>query len=197
VSGTGAGPTIAGQVAGTLDSTGILTATLTLASGATAKVSGTLAAPAKLTVKGKVANLTLSGKLLDKKAGVWGGFVEETAGGSAGSWVLAPETQSVSFSLGAISDKTSKDKVTLAGQLELSLMDDGWGEGTFSFLDNGTVLQAQGRLANGKLPASIVWPGKGTVLLVGTAKPAVGVLKWTGTFVGPALNDGGTFIGEG
>jgi hypothetical protein len=197
VSGPTAGSMIAGQVSGTLDSTGMLTATLTLTNGATSTVTGTLAAPAQITIKGSAGNLTLSGSLLNKKAGIWGGMITQAAGGDTGSWMLIPEPQSLTFSLGGKSSATSKDKLALAGQLTLSLTSAGWGEGTFAFLNNNTVLQAEGQVANGNLRATIYWPHKGTVLLVATGKPIIGVTKWTGTFVGPALNDVGTFIGEG
>jgi hypothetical protein len=189
---------VEGQVSGTLDSTGILTATLTLASGLTSKVNGTVSGVAHLTVKGIAGNITLSGKVLNKMAGTWGGSVASGTNMSAGSWVLTPETTAVSFSLGGKSAVGSKDKVALAGQLSLMLTADGWGEGTFALLANDTVLQAEGRVANGNITATIFWPNKkGTVLLVASGKTVVGVFKWTGMFVGPAQNDFGTFIGEG
>jgi hypothetical protein len=196
VSGPGSA-SIQGQVAGTLDSTGLLTATLTLANGLTGKVTGTVAGPAKLTIKGKAANLTLSGKALNKMAGTWGGTVATGASANAGSWVLTPETVAVTFSLGGKSSMGSKDKLALAGQLSLMLTADGWGEGTFSFLANDTVLPAEGRVSNGNITATVFWPKKGAVLLVATGQTVVGVFKWTGSFVGPAQNDFGTFVGEG
>ena len=91
LSGPRAGSTIAGQVSGTMDSTGMLTATLTLASGRSAHVKGMLAAQATLTVAGKAANMTLSGSTLDRKAGIWGGMVALGASTNAGTWTLTPE----------------------------------------------------------------------------------------------------------
>ncbi len=197
VSGTGAG-SIEGQVSGNLDSTGILTATLTLADNTTASVKGTITTAAQLTVKGKAANATLTGKALNKKAGTWGGAVAVAANANAGSWVLTPETQTISFALGGKSGKGSANKVALAGEITLNLTADGWGDGTFAFLDNDTVLPVVGRAANGNMAATIFWPkNKGTVMVVGTSKTTIGVLKWTGTFVGPAAGDSGTFLGEG
>jgi hypothetical protein len=195
LSGANAGSTLAGQVNGTLDSTGILTATLTLTSvsGLTAAVSGTIGASAKLTVKGKAGNLTLSGKDLNASAGVWGGSV----GSNAGSWLLTAEPQSVTLSVGGTSGMGSAEKLALAGQLTLQLTPQGWGEGTFAFLNTNTVLQAEGRVVNGNLTATIFWSKQDTLMLVAAGKQAVGITKWSGTFVGPAAKDYGTFLGEG
>ncbi len=217
LSGARAGATIAGQVSGMLDSTGILTATLTLASGASAKVKGTgiltstltlasggstkakgmLVAPAKIIIAGNAANMTLSGGTLNKMAGIWGGMVAMGMTANVGSWTLTPETQAVSFSMGGKSAAGSKDKLALAGQLDLQLTADGWGEGTYSSLSDDTVLHAEGRVSNGNITATIFWPKKGMVLLVASGVSKVGVLKWTGTFVGPGQSDFGTFVGEG
>jgi hypothetical protein len=197
VSGMGAG-SIEGQVSGMLDSTGVLTATLTLANNTTASVKGTITTSAQLAVKGKAANATLSGKILNQKAGTWGGMVATTANANAGSWVLTPETQTLTFALGGKSGTGSADKVALAGEVTLNLTADGWGDGTFAFLANDTVLPVEGRASNGNMTATIFWPkNKGTVMVIGTSKTTVGVLKWTGTFVGPATGDSGTFLGEG
>lgn len=196
VSGPGSA-SIQGQVAGTLDSTGLLTGTLTLATGLTSVVTGSVAGPAKLAIKGKAGNLTLSGRALDKMAGTWGGTVANGMVTNAGSWLLTPETQAVSFSLGGKSSMGSKHKLALAGQLSLMLTADGWGDGTFTFLDNDKVLPAEGRVSNGNVTATVFWPKKGALLLVASGKIAVGIFKWSGTFVGPAQNDFGTFVGEG
>jgi hypothetical protein len=197
VSGTGTG-SIEGQVSGNLDTTGILTATLTLANNTTASVKGTVTSTAQLTVKGKAANATLTGNVLNKKAGTWGGTVATTANPTVGSWVLTPETQTITFALGGKSGTGSADKVALAGEVTLNLTADGWGDGNFAFLDNDTVLPVVGSAANGNMSATIFWPkNKGTVMVVATSKTTVGVLKWTGTFVGPAAGDFGTFLGEG
>jgi hypothetical protein len=197
VSGTSAG-SIEGQVSGNLDTTGILTATLTLADNTTASVKGTITTTAGLTLKGKAATASLSGKVLNKKAGTWGGTVATLANPTAGSWVLTPETQTVSFALGGKSGTGSADKVALAGEVTLNLTADGWGDGNFAFLDNDTVLPVEGRVVGSNMTATIFWPSnKGTVMVVATSKTTVGVLKWTGTFVGPAAGDFGTFLGEG
>ncbi len=112
--------------------------------------------------------------------------------------MLTPETQAVTFALGGKSDKASADKVALAGEVTLNLTAAGWGDGNFSFLDNDTVLPAEGRVVGSNMTATIFWPNnKGTVMVVATSKTTVGVLKWTGTFVGPAAGDFGTFLGEG
>jgi hypothetical protein len=197
VSGMGTG-SIEGQVSGNLDSTGILTATLTLANNTTASVKGTITSTAQLTVKGKAATATLTGNVLNKKAGTWGGTVATSANPTAGSWVLTPETQAVSFALGGKSATGSADKVALAGEVTLNLTADGWGDGNFAFLDKDTVLPVVGRVVGSNMTATIFWPNnKGTVMVVATSKTTVGVLKWTGTFVGPAAGDFGTFLGEG
>lgn len=195
LSGADAGSTVVGQVNGTLDSTGILTATLTLTSlgNPTASFNGTLASAAKLTVKSKTSSMTLTGKALNQKAGIWGGVI----GMDGGSWTLTPETQSVTFSVGGKSATGSADKLVLAGQLTLQLTADGWGEGTFEFLNNDTVLPAEGRVVNGNVTATVFWSKTGTLMLVASGKQAVGITKWSGTFAGPAAGDFGTFLGEG
>jgi hypothetical protein len=204
LTGSGAGSTVAGQVAGTMDSTGVLTATLTIPTGATATVTGTFTgtsalAHTQLRIKGKAGNMTLSGGSLNKGANViWGGMIQRGTTSNAGSWLLTPETQTVSFSLGGKSVAGSKHKLALAAAVTLQLTPDGWGDGTLSFLNNDTVLQAVGRVSNGNVTATVFWPKMGgNVMLVATGKPAVGVTKWTGTFVGPAEGDSGTFIAEG
>jgi hypothetical protein len=184
-------------VSGNLDSTGLLTATLTLASGLTATVNGTTTSPTKLTVKGKAANLTLTGGVLNKTVGIWGGTVAQGMTMNAGTWTLTTETKAVTFALGGKSAAGSADKLALAGELTLNLTADGWGDGNFAFLANDTVLPAEGRVSNGNITATIFWPMKGALMVVGTSKTTVGVLKWTGTFVGPGAGDFGTFLGEG
>ncbi len=197
LSGPSAGSTVAGQVSGTLDSTGILTATLTLANGLTSAVNGTAGATATFNVKGKAGNMTLTGALLNKKAGVWGGMVALGTSTNAGVWTFTPEIQTVTFSVGGTSAMGSADKIALAGQLTLELTASGWGEGTFAFLNNDTVYQAEGRVVNGNMTATVFWAKQGAVMLVASGKSAVGIVKWTGTFVGPAAKDFGTFVGEG
>ncbi len=197
LAGPSAGAMVAGQVAGTINSTGLLTATLTLASGATSTVSGTAADTAQLAVKGKAGTMSLTGKLLNKMSGVWGGMVALGANTSAGSWALTPETQEVTFSIGGKSGMGSADTLALAGQLTLQLTADGWGDGTFAFLSNDTVLPAEGRVVNGNVTSTIFWSKSGALMLVASSKHAVGITKYTGTFAGPAVGDFGTFIGEG
>lgn len=197
LSGPSAGATVAGQVNGVLDSTGLLTATLTIANGLTSSVTGTAGTTAHFTVKGKAGTMSLTGALLNKMAGTWGGMVAVGTSANAGSWTLTPESQEVSFSVGGRSAMGSADKLALAGQLTLELTADGWGEGTFAFLNNDTVYQAEGRVVNGNITATVFWAKKGAVMLVASGKPAVGITKWTGTFAGPAANDFGTFVGEG
>jgi len=198
VVGPSAGTAIAGQVSGTLDSTGILTATLTLNNGLTSTVNGTVGASASLSLKGKAGTASLTGKLLSAKSGIVGGTLAQAGTADAGSWVLTPETQTLDISVGGVSSAASKDKIALSGQLTLQLTADGWGEGTFAFLNNNTVLQATGQVSNAtNMAATVYWPGKGTLDLVATGKHIIGVLKWSGNFVGPAANDIGTFIAEG
>jgi hypothetical protein len=197
VSGPTAGTTIQGQVSGMLNSTGLLTATLTLTNGMESTVKGTVSSAAHITVVGKAGNLTLTGKALNQKSGVWGGAVAQGMSMNAGIWTLTPETQAIIFALGGKSAMGSADKLSLAGELTLNLTADGWGDGTFAFLANDTVLPAVGQVSNGNMTATIFWPKKGAVMVVGTSKSVVGVLKWTGTFVGPATGDFGTFLGEG
>lgn len=198
--GLRAGNALGGQVSGTVDSMGALTATLTVASGITWTVMGTItgtvaAAPVNLKVSGGAGTITLTGR--HTRYGQWVGAIHQGQNTQVGSWMLTPETQTVTFDLGGTSSKTSKDQLKLVGELSLQTTADGWGDGTFSFLNNNRVLVAEGRVSNGNLTATIFWPGKGAVMLVGTSKSAVGVNRWTGTFVGPAQGDTGAFIGEG
>jgi hypothetical protein len=201
VKGNSAGSTVTGQVTGTLDYTNALTATLTTTTGITATVTGALTSTTNLTstslkVKSKTWGWTLSGKLVNSKAGQFGGAIAAGATSGAGSWVLIPETIPVGFDLGGMSAKTSTHKVSVGGALSLMTTADGWADGTFTLLTNGKIVPAYGQVANGNLAVTIALP-QGDVLAVGTSHPFLQLTKWTGTFAGPGTGDTGSWSGEG
>jgi hypothetical protein len=201
VTGPIAGNTLAGQVSGMLDSTGLLTATLTATSGATATVMGTItgtvpSAPVHLTMAGKAGTMTLTGALT-WKAGPYGGTIQQTELPDVGTWLLMPETTPLSIDFGGKSGKGSRHRVALTGTLALSATPDGWADGTFTSLTTDTVPVAYGRIVNGNLTVTIHMPGRGDVFAVGSSRPFLSLTKWTGTFIGPAHGDVGTWLAEG
>jgi hypothetical protein len=201
VQGSSAGSSVAGQVSGQMDSTGVLTATLTITTGFTATVTGTFTgtgtiAPTHLVVKGNAGSMSLDGHAVSTAKGQWGGAIAQGGQTIAGSWILTPETQSISMDVGGASTKGSAHKVSLAGTLSLMATADGWADGTFTQLATGKVSIAEGRLLNGNLAATIHLPGKGEVLAVGSSRPFLQATKWSGSFVGPMKGDFGNWIAE-
>jgi len=222
VTGTYAGSTLHGWLSGSLDSTGLLTATLVTdvlgpmqagcaphvdfgpacALPPTANVSGHVlgkgaSSSALLTAAGKGWRWLLAGAAVGP-AGRWAGTLTK---GSAymGTWSLTPQTTTLSIQAGTRSDAKSKHKVVLVGAIDLNATADGWAVGTFSPADGTlpTVVQGYVNPQNSSLEVSIPMGKKGTILLTAWSRPGFGVLNWTGTFVGPAAGDYGTWIGRG
>jgi hypothetical protein len=221
VSGPHAGTSLHGWLSGTLDSTGLFTATLVtdvlspLTPGCaphvdfgpacalppTANVGGHIqgkgaSSSALLTATGKGWTWLLAGSAVG--GGSWAGTL---TGGSAylGSWTLTPHVSTLSIQAGTRADPKSKHKVVLVGAIDLNVTADGLAVGTFSPAD-GTlprVVQGYVNAQNGSVEVRIPMGKTGTVLLTAWSRPGFGVLNWTGTFVGPAAGDYGTWIGRG
>jgi hypothetical protein len=202
VQGMSAGSTVVGQITGMMASTGALSAaTLTTTTGITATVTGTFTgtdkmAPTAIVVKGKAGNMTLNGHSIGMGAIQWGGTIAQGSSTNAGSWLMTPETQSLSIDIGGKSATGSTHKVSLAGALSLMMTANGWADGSFTLLTNGTVDRAYGQMLDGNLTVTIHMPGQGDVLLVGSSKPFLQLNKWSGSFAGPTAGDNGTWIGE-
>ncbi len=201
IRGPEAGQSMAGQVSGTMDYTSKLTATLTLTTGITATVTGaftntTSLAPTSFTVKSKGWSMSLAGQAVNGKSGQFGGAITMNGTAGVGSWVITPETVHIGFDIGGQSAKGSAHKVSVGGALSMSATTDGWADGTFTLLADGTIVPAEGRLVNGNLVATLHM-ATGDVMIVGTSSPFLQLSKWAGTFVGPAKGDTGTWSGEG
>jgi hypothetical protein len=222
VAGAYAGSTLHGWLSGSLDSTGLLTATLTtdllapLKAGCAAYVDFGPACglPPTANVRGHVlgkgatssALLSAAGKgwtwlLAGAAVGTAGRWAGTLTRGSAymGTWSLTPQVATLSIQAGTKADAKSKDKVVLVGAINLGVTADGWAVGTFSPADGTlpTVVQGYVNAKNGSLVVNIPMGKKGTVLLTAWSRPGFGVLNWTGTFVGPAAGDYGTWLGRG
>jgi hypothetical protein len=217
VSGDKAGSTVYGMLGGNLDSTGVLTATLTTNSVLAPIKAGCAAyidfgpqcglpptANVRGNVGGRVATLTAVGKgwtwvLAGSLAGKdgWTGTLTQ---GSAfiGTWSLKPIMTNLSIQGGTKSDAKSKHKIALVGGLDLHVTADGWAVGTFSDTLGHLPVVVQGYVndTNGSLEVAVPM-GKGAVLVTAWSRQGFGVLNWTGTFVGPATGDYGTWIGRG
>jgi hypothetical protein len=63
-------------------------------------------------------------------------------------------------------------------------------------LTNGKIVPAVGRMVNGNLVATLHIAG-GDVVVVGASSPFLQLSKWSGTFIGPAKGDIGSWSGEG
>jgi len=201
VQGRAAGSTMSGQLSGTMDYTSALTATLTMTTGITATVTGaftstTSLAPTSLVVRGKGLAMTLDGHAFSRKSGQFGGAIAIGGTSGVGSWVLTPETQHIGFDIGGTSVTGSAHKVSVGGALSMSTTTSGVADGTFTLLTNGRIVPAEGRLANGNIVVTLHLAA-GDVLAVGTSRPFLQLTKWSGTFVGPATGDRGSWSGEG
>jgi hypothetical protein len=195
VSGPLAGRTMDGGVMGTLDSTGLLTATLMATSGATATVMGTLGASTQLTVAGKAAGGTLSGKPA-ASAGQYSGLLMDANNQPLASWILTSEPGTPSFNLAAVIRSGKQRGTVLSGTLALAIAKSGQFDGVLT-LDDGSVVPAGGWLIYGNMQLMLYLPHGG--ILAGVAPK--GVLNSTGipqtdyegTFVGPGTGDHGTW----
>jgi hypothetical protein len=201
VQGLAGGAAPSGQLSGTMDYTGALTATLTLTTGVTATVTGSFSDTTRLvsthfTAKSKGWTWALAGHSLSRSAGTWGGAIGAQGTNGVGSWVITPEVTSIGFDIGGTSIKGSAHKVSIGGALAMMATADGVADGTFTLLTNGKVVPAEGRLVNGNLSLTLHLH-EGDVLAVGASRPFLQLHKWTGSFVGPAMGDQGTWSGEG
>ncbi len=201
VHGASSGWAASGQLSGTMDYKSGIVGTITLTTGITATVTGALTnttslAPTSLKIKSKGWAMTLDGQAIDGKSGQFGGAIGIGGNSGVGSWVLIPETTPIGFDIGGQSIKGSAHKVSIGGALAMSATADGWADGTFTLLTNGTVVPADGHMVNGNLVATLHLVG-GDVTVVGTSSPFLQLSKWTGTFIGPAKGDTGTWSGEG
>jgi hypothetical protein len=205
---------LAGWVSGTEDSTGIITATLTLADPTTlAPVSENL--NGMITGKGASAMVVLA---VTPMSGSKGGAVWSMAGGAtstpgqwagtitkgstnAGAWLLTPQTSTLSINFGGKSGTTSKDTVAVSGLINVGVTASGWADGTYSSFDNSVTTVVHGWVnKGGDVEFTIPW-GKGgkagTVVLVGLqGKVKLTHQSWSGTFIGPNVGDTGTWIAQ-
>jgi len=222
VHGARAGAPVHGWLSGSLDSTGLLTATLT-ATGLTPLTPGCAAhqefgppcgLPPSANVSGRtmgsgaaaLALFTAAGKgwtwiLAGGAVGTTGQWTGTLTQGNAyvGTWSLTPQTITVHIDMGARSDAKSKDKIVISAAINLNVTADGWAIGTFAPYDGSLQTIVQGYVNIDKGSASIDIPmGKnGTVLATGWSRQGFGNLRWTGTFVGPAAGDHGSWSGQG
>jgi hypothetical protein len=218
VAGPHAGSFVHGWVDGQLDSNGLFTATLKTAELAPLTPGCYLApgssvcdlAPsANMTgkVMGKVATFRAVGKgwtwvlagAPTAPAGNWTGTLTQ---GSAqvGSWTLTPAA-ALHIDGGFKSDPKSKDRIALSGAIDVVTTADGRVIGTFRPPDltsaAPTVITGYVNPNNAAIALAIPMGKKGTVLVTGWSRQGFGVLKWSGSFVGPAAGDFGTMAGQG
>jgi hypothetical protein len=222
IQGAHAGTAVQGWLSGTLDSTGILTATLTTdvltplmpgcapytdfgpacglppEANVSGKITGSGASAAvTMTAVGKGWTWTLAGGAAGT-SGAWAGALSQ---GSAllGTWMLTPQTTTLHIDVGIKSDAKSKDKIVLVGAINLNITATGWAIGTFSPIDGTLPVVVQGYVntKNSSVEASIPMGTTGAVLLTGYSRPGFNVLKWSGTFAGPATGDFGAWSGQG
>ncbi len=189
-----------GQVGGTLDSAGMLTATLIATNGATATVTGSLSDTlmgATLTVRGAAGALTLSGHGAGR--GGYGGSVEQAGLSSVGSWLLTPEPVAHTYAFVGRVARGGHHGLDLGGVLSIAATGepDGRFDGTLT-LDDGAMLVAEGRLAYGNMQVLLHVPGEGVVL--GVVAPARAYTLagdpftlFSGTFTGPTAGDSGAW----
>lgn len=222
VHGAKAGTPVHGWLSGSLDSTGLLTATLT-ATGLTPLTPGCAAhqefgpacgLPAAANVSGKttgrgssaIATFVANGKgwtwiLAGGAVGTIGQWSGTLTQGSAyvGTWSLTPQTGTVHIDMGGRADAKSKDNVVLSSSINLNVTSDGWAIGTYSPIDGSypTIVQGYVNANNGSVTVSIPMGKMGAVLVTGWSRKGFGNLRWTGSFVGPATGDYGTWSGQG
>jgi len=220
--GAHVGAVLHGWLSGTQDSTGVLTATLTtdvlprLSAGCapyvdfgpacglppTANVGGHIvgtgpAATTALTAKGLGWTWVLAGSA-GGATSAWAGAVLQGSA-TVGTWTLTPQTATIHIDLGLKSDAKSKGKVSLNGALDIGVTAAGWAIGTYSPI-NGTlpsIVQGYVNAQKSSLEAALPLGARGSVLITGWSRPGFNVLNWTGSFVGPAAGQHGTWLGQG
>lgn len=202
--GPQAGTTLDGAVAGTLDSTGALMATLTLTTGITATVTGTLPGAgggAMLILAGPAGNATLKGTA--GKGGKLAGSMAQAGGTAVGSWLLTAETVTHSYAFNATMSAGKDAGAVTGGTVTIAATSDR--TGTFDAvvaLDDGnggsTTVAGHGWLDRGNLHLVFSMPGGGT--FVGVATPSIKKIRggspftyFSGWFVGPAAGASGSW----
>lgn len=216
------GAAVHGWLSGSMDSTGVLTATLTAAGlpplqagcaphvefgpacglPASANVTGHVigsgpSSSATLVAVGNGWTWILAGSAVGS-AGQWAGTL--TQGTTyAGTWSLTPQTTTVNIYMGGRSDAKSKDKLIITAAISLHVTADGWAIGTYSPLNGSFPSIVQGYVNPNKASVSLSIPmgAKGYVLATGWSRQGFNNLNWTGSMVGPATGDYGTWSGQG
>lgn len=195
VDGAMQGRSMDAGVAGLLDSSGLLTATLTASSGMTSSVTGSLITNTLLTAQGKAGNLTLGGKAL-RRGGMYGGLIALTDGTPTGSWVMIPQMTVVTLQFaGTITSGRHKGQ-ELGGTLTVTADKAGHFDGRLT-LDDGSSVPLAGTLANGNLQLTLFLPGGGVVL--GDAPRGRSLVNnvyytsYKGQFAGPGTGDRGVW----
>ncbi len=194
VAGPLAGHNMDAGVGGTLDSTGALTATLMATTGATATVTGMLGGATQLTVAGKAANGMLSGKSLG--AGLYGGFIMDTASHPVASWTMTLEPSTPTFTFAGVIRSGKHKGTVVSGTLALFVIRSGLFDGMLT-LDDGSIVPVAGQLTYGNIMITFYMPHG--VMLTGIAPKAsinttgIPQTAYTGTFIGPGTGDHGTW----
>jgi len=206
------GAALAGWLSGSQDSTGILTATLTVAdpttdAPVTADVSGRIVGTGSHAIvllavtpsagsrmMGGSSGMVMAGTAVGK-IGQWAGTI--TQGSTyVGSWMLTPQTSNVHIDMGGKSAAGSTDKVVVSGGISLSATAAGWADGTLTTFAGKTYVVHGWMNSGGDVQVTIPW-GKGTVVLIGTKRALLDHHAWNGSFIGPAAGDFGTWTGQG
>lgn len=197
--GASAGTALEGGVAGMLDSTGVLTATVVTAIGQTSAITGTLQGsgshPIHLSLAGAGGAWSLSGAA--NKAGVLAGSISAAGSpASVGAWAMTPETASHNYAF--VAKVTSgPDKGTIESGTLATLVTSATAtsyDATY-YGDDGTMSTAEGRVANHNLELLLNVPGVGVV--IGSAPQEVETILGTmyttfsGAFAGPGNGDAG------
>lgn len=201
--GPRAGNAMDAAVAGSLDSSGVLTATLTAMSGATATVQGMLSTATNgvtLTVRGAAANMALTGSSIGK-AKRFAGSIGQSGLASVGVWLFIPEPVAHTYAFGATVSRGPHKGLVLGGYIAIVATAELSGSFDASVsLDNGaggsTIVPAYGSLETGNVHIVIHLPHEGN--LIGVAVPSLKHVRGSvpfpylsGSFVGPAADDTG------
>jgi hypothetical protein len=214
LSGQVGGTPLQGWLNGTQDSTGLLTATVTIAdpvtdapvtANANGRIVGKGSSAAVLIAvtpmagstmaMGNGATMTMAGGPVGK-AGQWAGAIIQGSA-TVGAWLLTPQTSNLHIDFGGKSGAASKDKVAVSGALNLGVTASGWATGTYASFDGSITYVVQGWVNGGDVAVTVPWGKAGAVSLVGTqGKLKLTHPSWSGNFIGPAPGDLGTWIGQ-
>ncbi len=199
VDGSMAGRILDAGVVGTLDSTGLLTATLTAPSGLTSTVTGAISAmsPTILTVQGKAGSFIMGGKYIAKR-GLYGGVIPLSDGTPAGTWLLVPAPTALSLAFAGKITAGRMRGTVLAGSISANVDRTGHFHGVLA-LDSGSVV-AEGHVNFGNIHVTFYLPNGGViqgVAPVGVSySGGVAAVTYTGTFSGPYTGDHGTWSAQ-